>query len=241
MKWQTSFSRLSPCLALILASVFSLTVPAGNHPPDSHEVREGPQKPAQSSAGLPASLAGFSDEGVFLYFENGEQGATIDFKWESDGRFYNRVTYPSHQEWNTTITVTPDKDGRWVRVEWKRSQGVYSLDVREGTVVKSMDGGGKLLAQRNVQTDELLYILTAPALFGQAIRLYDRTRGGKQSFHEGGTAFLEIERGVERTVGASNLKLSRFIYTNAGGFAAVIVDWSSGAAVFVRRGYETLR
>lgn len=258
MKWQIWFGRLSACFALILVSACSLTMPADGHAPGRSVGGDGSQKPVRPSIGLPASLAGFRDEGTFLIFFDGEQVCTIDFKWQPDGTFYNKETWTNSAIY--TQSITPDKDGRWLRID----DTGYAV-VREGTIKKRVERG-KIVATEDIQAGELLYLITAPALYSQAIRQYDKGRGGKQSFHtffnfRSRNVSLEREGKVERTIGASTLQLTSFGYTfldgdkfpgtfpkatvwvDAGDKVYLVAYSNAGSArqLFVRQGYETLR
>src|SRR5262245_23513406 len=65
----------------------------------------------------PATMAGFSDEGAFVLYANEEPLARLTFQWKPDGHFTSRVVLSfGGQSATSTVSITPDADGRWLKV-----------------------------------------------------------------------------------------------------------------------------
>jgi putative CocE/NonD family hydrolase len=213
------------------------------------------QEPATSPpAALPAPLSGFSDEGVFLLYQNEDRLATVSFKWQADGTYEGRSTLSmAGQTVNSSLKIVPDKDGRWTRISMESPQGRTEL-VREGGLVRRT-------VKEKVDTITLkpgavLFGNFTPALISQAVRLYDRAKGGRQTFPlfilpgVMMEAALDMKDKVERSVAGRDLPLTQFVYSVPGVDLTAwvdadgklyLVDAPSQHAVFVREGYEALR
>ena len=96
----------------------------------------------------------------------------------------------------------------------------------------------------------------APALMSQPVRLYDQTKGGRQTFplfilpRRVMEASLELLDTVERSVGGSDVKLTRYRYALPGVDVILwtddrgklyLADVPERHAAYVREGYEILR
>ncbi len=202
----------------------------------------------------PAPLAGFKDEGIFLLYVNEERVATVKFKWQKDGSFENEaVLSMAGQNVTITLNIAPDKDGRWAQILMKSPRGPTTT-VREGDVARRTFQEKTEIV--NIKAEARLFDNYSPALMSQAVRLYDKAKGGKQSFPlviAPGTAVeasLEFKDDVERTVGGEDITLERFVYGVPGVDVTVWVDAQGKLyladvpaqhAAYVREGYEILR
>ena len=202
----------------------------------------------------PAPLSGFSDEGTFVFFVNEERVVTHTFNWKTDGTFESKtVTSVAGQTAESTLTITPDAEGRWTAAV---------MESAAGKVVIKRDGADVTTTVRDKPTtihlkeDVLTLQGTSLALISQALRRYDAAKGGRQEFPclvlGGGAVTVSVERkqAVERTVGARDLSLTEWVYGVAGTDISVLADKDgriySGEipvqpATFVREGYEALR
>jgi hypothetical protein len=205
-------------------------------------------------AGLPATLSGPSDEGVFHLYVNESRLATMSFKWQSDGTFEGKSTLSlGGQNVNSSLRIIPEKDGRWISmlmetplgpVEVQRDGGTARITFKEKTETITIKPG------------TMLFENFTPALMSQAVRAYDKTKGGKQTFPlfivpqvvmEGS---LELKDKVERSVGGRDMTFTRYTYGVPGVDVIVWVDDAGKLyfadvpaqhAAYVREGYETLR
>src|SRR5262249_25956136 len=85
--------------------------------------------------GLPASLAGFEDQASFSIIVNEEIMGAAQSTWRRDGGFEgNSIFSLAGQTVQTTVTIVPDKDGRWIEIVNRSPVGVRS-SVREGISV----------------------------------------------------------------------------------------------------------
>ena len=202
----------------------------------------------------PATLVGFKDEGTFLLYVNEERLATLRFKWREDGSFENEaVISMAGQNMTTTLTIVPDKDGRWAQIVLKSPRGPITT-VREGDVARRTFQEKTEVV--NIKADARLFDNYAPALMSQAVRLYDKAKGGKQSFPLVITpgaaveASLEFKDKAERSVGGEDIVFERFVYGVPGVEVTIWVDTRGKLyladvpaqhAAYVREGYESLR
>jgi putative CocE/NonD family hydrolase len=202
----------------------------------------------------PAPLSGFSDEGTFVFFVNEERVVTHTFQWKTDGTFESKtVISVAGQTTESTLTITPDAEGRWIAA---------MVESGAGKLVLKRDGKDVTMTFRDKPTtlhmkeDMLTFQGTSLALISQALRRYDAAKGGKQEFPclvlggSGITVTVERKAAVERTVGARDLSLTEWVYALPGIDIIVLADKDgriySGEvpvqhATFVREGYEALR
>ena len=212
------------------------------------------QQDSKYPAGMPASLAGFKDEGVFALLLNEERIGTMQFTWKPDGNFESQATISmAGQTINARTRITPDANGRWTAID---------LEAPQGHIVVSRDGTeGKRTFKDKTTTfttraDAVLFDNNSPALMSHAIRRYDRSAGGRQEFPlliipgVGVSLFLEMKDRVERSAGGRDLELTRFVYGVAGVDILVLADQDGRVylaevpaqnATFVRESYEALR
>lgn len=224
--------------ALLLASTAAAQGPA-------------PQPPAAP----PFPLSGFQDTGTFHLYKDAERIVTIETVWKLDGSFENTSTIAlAGQKVRTSFTITPDKDGRWQRVEIKAPSADVHI-VRKGGVAERTTKEKKETIR--LKPNAVLFERFAPALFSHAARAYDRAKGGKQTlplFALPGAMIdltLEAKGEVERAVGGHDLKFRRYLYTVGGVEITVFVgaddnklylaDVPAQQAAYVRAGFEALR
>jgi putative CocE/NonD family hydrolase len=214
-----------------------------------------PADPPKSPPALPASLAGFEDAGTFHLYKSEEQLVTIEFTWKKNGSFENKsVLSLGGQTVKQSFTVTPDKDGRWEKIEVKAGSGDVTIVRKGGSVERTAKGKTETY---ELKPDVLLFENFAPALFSQSVRAYDQAKGGKQkrpvvvlprALVE---VTLEAKGEVERAVGGRDLKLRRYLFELGGVEITVSVgaddgkvylaDVPSQQAAYVRAGFEALR
>ena len=211
-------------------------------------------QPASAPAGLPVSLAGFTEEGTFYLFVNEERIVTIETQWKPDGRVESTNTLAvGGQSVTRKMEITPDTDGRWQHITMDSPLGPITLE-REGTTARRT-------IKEKVDTLEMkagtvLFENMTPALMSLAVRQYDAAKGGKQTFPlfivpsivmEGS---LEPEEPVTRNVGGRDIRFARYTYGLPGVDVHVWVDEAGKVclgdvpaqhAAYVRQGYESLR
>ena len=202
----------------------------------------------------PATLSGFADEGVFHLYMNEDRLGSIKFRWQADGSFESESTISmAGQSVTIVMTIAPDREGRFARIESKSPQGTV-VTVREGNVARRTFK--EKTETVTIKPDARLFGNYAPPLMSQAVRLYDRAKGGKQAFPlliipgVMMEASLEFKDKIERTVAGRDIEFLRFVYGVPGVDITVWVD-SEGKlyfadvpaqrAAFVRDGYEALR
>ncbi|HYL93587.1 MAG TPA: CocE/NonD family hydrolase [Alphaproteobacteria bacterium] len=219
-----------------------------------HRAEAGTSEKPKEPKGLPATLAGFSDEAAFALVLNEEQVGTMKSTWTTDGSVDTQVTVSlGGQTVKATNRIIPGPDGRWAQVIIESPALTITL-VREGSSVK------RTIKDKTTtwETREgvLLFDNNVPMLISQGIRAYDRVKGGVQKFPLlvlPGTAAdlsLEAKEKLERTVGGKDLSLTKFIYSLPGVDLEVLADVAgkvylvelrSQKAAFVREGYASLR
>jgi putative CocE/NonD family hydrolase len=209
---------------------------------------------APASDALPAPLASFRDSGTFFLFKDEERLATITFSLKPDGSFENQSTLAfAGQTVKQSVKITPDKDARWTSIAMTGPQGDISISREGGTVRRTMKGK-TVTVQLKPQT--MIFDNFSPALMSQALRAYDRAKGGKQSFPlfilPGVMlkASLERQEDVERPVAARDMKFTRYTYGAPGVDLTLwadqdgkiyLADVPAQHAAYVRQGFEILR
>lgn len=205
-------------------------------------------------AAQPASLKGPGEDSAFYLFVNEDRVGTIKTHWLPGGSYKNEATIAmAGQSMTITTAIAVDSSGLWTEITVAAPAGSATC-VREG-------GTGRLTAKGKTTTIEVkpgarLFDNYGPALMSQAVRLYDREKGGKQNFPLilvpgiAMDASLEFKDQVERTVGSKDFTLIRYTYFLAG---LDIILWTekdgrldlaevpAQHAAYVREGYESLR
>jgi putative CocE/NonD family hydrolase len=203
---------------------------------------------------LPAKLSGPGDAGAFHLYKDEEVLARIRFTWKEDGSYQSKAVLElGGQKLPMSLTITPDKEGRWVKIEGDGQAGKFSL-AREGDKVKRKLG--KKTSTFALRPGAVLFESFSPALLSQAVRAYDTAKGGKQTLPmviiPGGLVDVTLQRKdtVERGVAGKDLKLTRYLLSLPG---VDVTVWAGPAgkvylgevpaqsAAYVREGYESLR
>lgn len=201
----------------------------------------------------PAPLSGFSDEGIFRIYFNEDPVAEVNFNWMEDGPFTSTaVISMSGQSFANTVDISTNKDGRWTKIIVKAPQGTLTLD-REGSIVTQAIKEKKTTIE--IKDGTVLFENYSPALMSQSVRLYDKEKGGKQTFPcfsiPGfmGTVTLEELEEVDRIVGGKDIKFRKFLYALADVDLILWVDENdklylaevpAQKANYVRDGFEIL-
>jgi len=211
-------------------------------------------KEEKTPKGLPETLAGFEDQATFFLILNEERVGVMQSTWKRDGHFENHATISlAGQSLQTSTKIVPDADGRWAQITMEAPTGIVNI-TREGSSVR------RTIKEKTTTWETrqglLLFDNNAPALMSQAIRQYDRAKGGAQKLPllvlPGVPADLTLEakETTERSVGGKDLSLTKFIYSLPGVDILAWADESgkmymgevpSQKAAFVREGFETLR
>jgi len=215
----------------------------------------GPQaQTAPAAQALPAPLSGFEDSGVFLLYQNEDRVATITFKWQADGTLDNETVISAAGQ-STTITqkIVVDKDGLWTKMTTNSAQGLVETEREGGTARLTAKGKTQIV---KLEPGARLFGNYAPVLMSQAVRLYDRAKGGKQEFplviNAGAmmSGSLEYKDTVDRSVGGRDMRFARYLYGLPGVDVTVWIgedgkvylgDVPAQHAAYVREGYEMLR
>jgi putative CocE/NonD family hydrolase len=214
-----------------------------------------PAKPAETkSPALPTPLSGFSDSGTFGIYKNEERLAVIDFRWQEDGSYENKAVLSlAGQTVKMALKITPDKDGRWLKIADDGPRGPATVE-REGSVAKRTFQGKTTTT--NLRPDTTIFDNMSPALLSQAIRQYDKAKGGKQKLPvylpAGVQLNTTVERKdtVERSIAGRDMKFTRYSYSVAGTDITIwtgddgkvyVADVPAAHSAYVRDKYELLR
>jgi uncharacterized protein len=210
-----------------------------------------PAKPAPPA--LPLPLSGYSDEGVFYLYAKESRVVTINVKWSVDGSFESKSTLAvGGQSVEQSMHITPDKDGRWSKIELTSPRGPTTVERSDGVAKKTFKGKVESI---KLKPDVGLFENFSPILFTQQVRQYDQAKGGKQTFPIFIVpavvidATLERKDPVVRTAGGRDVKFSRYLHSMAGidvtlwmdpDGKLVMADVPVQHAAYVREGYEIL-
>jgi uncharacterized protein len=216
---------------------------------------------AVSAAALwaqPASLKGPGEDGTFHLYVNEDRVGTINTKWLPGGSYRNEATLAmAGQSMTVTTSIAVDADGFWTQITSAAPAGAATC-VREGATARRTSKDKTTTF--DVKPGARLFDNYGPALMSQAVRLYDRAKGGKQPFPlivlpgVAMDASLEFKDQVERTVAGRDLTFIRYTLAVVGpGIAIDIILWADADgrlylgevpaqhAAYVRDGYESLR
>jgi CubicO group peptidase (beta-lactamase class C family) len=198
---------------------------------------------------LPAPLSGFADEGRFIRYVEGTPQGTIAFTWRSDGTVESRRDMPAGIGSGVT-KITAGKDGRWLTIAHDMPNG--SILVTRAGGVASGGGAGDV----PLKDGAVLFGSLVPVLFSQAVRQYDKARGGPQilpvfNFTSGTVveAAIRFTERVTRTIGGRQRTFARFTYSLPRADFVLLADDkakiymadnTTQQQVFVREGYEAL-
>jgi uncharacterized protein len=247
-------NRLLPTLLLVICSLTLTPLVIGQQQPGPPAVQSQQPGPRQKTTIFPAPLSGFSDQGVFLLYVNEERLGAYSFNWQADGTVDGVATITmAGQTITRTVKISPDKEGHWNDISLKTPQGPISI-VREGDLAK------RTIKEKTdtitLKPGSLIFGDSVPALMSQAVSVYDKAKGGKQTFPlfivPGVMVDVTLDRRekIERTVGSRDLELTKFVYGLPGidmtvladaGSKVYLIEVPSQHALFVREGYEALR
>jgi putative CocE/NonD family hydrolase len=241
-RWRRWSAGALVCLVALFTS-FTSSKPADAKKPDA--------KPADVQ---PAKLSGFSDSGVFHLYANEERLAKITFTWKEGSYESKSVLEFAGQKLSMNVTITPDKEGSWSKMEGVTRSGKKFLLERAGDKVKRTIGDKTDTFP--LQAGAVLFESFSPALVSQTVRGYDAAKGGAQTFPTiliPDTALkttLERKDTVERSVAGKDLKLTRYTYSLASVHLTLwadaagkiyLIEVPSQQAAYVREGFEVLR
>ncbi len=211
--------------------------------------------PEEVKSGLPVKLSGFSDKGEFRLYVNEDAIATMTYEWSEDGSFKEDVVLAmAGQTVESTMTITSDEDGRWVKIVVQSPRGPQVF-TRDGTALTFEFKDKK--STLTIRPGTVLFENFTPALMSQAIMQYDRQAGGEQTFPllilNGPVimdASLELLESSERSLGGKDLTFIKYKYAVPGVDVFIWADESgkiylgdvpAQRAAYVRTGYEALR
>jgi len=203
----------------------------------------------------PASLKGPGEDAAFIIYENEDRIGTSKTKWSPEGAYHNEATISmAGQSVTFTTSIALGQDGYWNRISFSEPSGetvtvreycaTARSTLRDKTTTFTVKDGARLLDDYG------------PALYSQAIRLYDRSKPGRQTFPVvivSGSAMqasLEFKDQVERSVAGRDFTLFRYTYSISGVDMTLwadadgklyLADVPAQHAAFVREGYEVLR
>jgi hypothetical protein len=205
-------------------------------------------------ASQPASLKGPGEDATFYLYLNEDRAGTINVKWLPGGAYQNDATLSlAGQTMTVSTSATVDADGLWTQLTASASAGT-TICVREGGIARRTTKDKTTTI--DVKPSARLFDNYGPTLMSQAVRLYDRDKGGKQPFPvillPGAPveASLEFKDKVDRSVAGKDLTLFRYTYSLAGIDITLWTDADGRVylgeipaqhAAYVREGYETLR
>jgi putative CocE/NonD family hydrolase len=264
-KLMFSLHRTHICLSFILA--FASLSPCAraqeehpSKPPPADKSAQGqpenaPDADACKEAGLPAKLSGFSDKGEFSLYVNEDPIATIKFDLRADGSLEEEIVLSmAGQNVKTTLKLTPDEEGRPLSIAVESPLGPQSFK-RDGSTLTFEFKTKK--STLTIKPESILFENFSPVLMSQAIRHYDRQKGGKQTFPililNGPIVMdglLELLETTERAVAGKDLKLSKYKYGLPGVDIFALADEQgklylaevpAQRAAYIRSGYEALR
>jgi hypothetical protein len=216
--------------------------------------QEDEAKKAAEEAGLPAPVSGIDDEGVFNLFKNESRLATCTCRWQSDGTFEGKATLSmAGQSIETTLRIESGEGGLWQGMSMTTPLGPVEVK-RDGTIAK-------ITFKEKTETITLkpgtmLFENLTPMLMSQAVRAYDRDKGGKQTFPLFIVPQVLMQGSLERTetvgraIGGRDMTFVRYVYGAPGVDIHVwadeagriyLADVPAQHAAYVREGYESLR
>jgi len=211
---------------------------------------------AQPAAGpgQPASLNGPGEDATFYLFVNEDRLGTMKVTWLPNGSYHNEATIAmAHQSMTIATYAAVDAEGHWTTITAAAPTGTATC-TREGSTARRTLNGKTTTFE--VKEGARLFDNYGPALMSQAVRRYDRAKGGKQPFPvvvvpgAAVEASLEFKDQVERAVAGKDLTFLRYTYSINGVDITLWTDSegrvylgevTSQHAAYVREGYETLR
>jgi uncharacterized protein len=216
--------------------------------------RVGDKTDQKAPKGLPATLAGFEDQASFFLVLNEERVGSMQSTWKKDGSFESLAAISlAGQKAEVTTKIVPDADGRWATISLESAVAKVTLTRQGNSVTRTVKDKSTTWETRD---GVLLFENNSPALVSQALRMYDRAKGGAQKFPllvlPGSAADLTLEakETSNHAIAGKDLTLTKFLYGLPGLDIFVLADSTGKAylidvpaqkAAFVREGYEALR
>ena len=204
--------------------------------------------------GLPATLAGFEDQANFSLVVNEERLGSMQSTWKKDGSFESHAAISlAGQKAEATTRIVPEADGRWKTITLEAAVGTITLKRDGSSVTRTFKDKTTTLETRE---GVVIFENNSPALVSQAIRAYDRSKGGTQTLPllvltgRAVDVTLEAKETTEHAIGGKDLTLTKFLYGLPGldlfvwadSTAKVyLIEIPAQKAAFVREGYEALR
>jgi uncharacterized protein len=254
---KTNGSRLKALIMVV--AIFAAGVNFGvrafaNSPARPFPPEQTAPKPVETKpAGLPASMAGYADEGAYALYLNEDALGDFSFKWEIGGRYTGTSTIRmAGQSITLKLDIETDAAGLWTKIVYNTPQAVIQI-TRDGTratrTVKDKTDTFE------IRPGTVLFENYSPAFIGMTIRAYDNAKGGKQTVPvfiiPAAIVDVRIESmgTEERNIGGKDVRFRKFLYGFPGVDMTVWVDEKDKPclaevpvqkAAFVRRGYEIL-
>lgn len=197
------------------------------------------------------------DKGTFHLYTNEQPVLITTFDWKADGSYESGTTKTlADQNLYYSLAIRVNPAGQWISIQKKSPQGPLTI-LRDQNSADINDSGKTSHVQ--LKPGIIPYLSYNPALMSMAVRAYDATKAGKQTFSvlsaiAGKIELLEskIERlnQGEWKVNSQSLKLVRYLYGDSDGESFIYVDendrvilWDIPfeSKIYVRQGYEELR
>jgi hypothetical protein len=204
-------------------------------------------------AGRPAVLRGLADEAGYVIYKDDEPIIRIRQKLSATGLLEADATVSlAGQSAQFALKISVDDEGRFTRIDQETPVGQVT-SVRDGAIV-TVTARGKTTTI-TLKPDTILFENFTPGLISMALRAYDRTRGGKQTFPLFIVPQIVMEGSLEpgdkaqRSVGGRDYEFQRYTYALPGVDLTVwadadgrvyFVDVPAQHAAYVREGFEAL-
>jgi uncharacterized protein len=208
----------------------------------------------QTPKGPPATLAGFEDQANFYLIVNEERLGSMQGAWKKDGSVENHAAISlAGQKAEVETRITPDADGRWATISIAAAVGTVTLTRQGNSVTRTFKDKSTTWETRE---GVLIFDNNSPLLVSQALRRYDRAKGGVQKFpllilpSSAVDLTLEVKETASYAIAGKDLSLTKFLYGIPGldifvwadsTGKAYLIDVPAQKAAFVREGYEALR
>jgi uncharacterized protein len=197
-------------------------------------------------------LTRFRDGGAFFLYINEERVATTGFEWSVPGVYRGTTsTVFGLDTAQTSLHLVCDAPPSWKSAVLRSPVGEFRIArLRNGARIKHGDRSAFVELQGNAA----VYDENSPPLLSQFVRMYDRERGGAQTFPvllvpgTRTTLELQLERQAAEPAGRGGFRLYRF---KLAGLAATLwvdeedriclLEAPERHSAFVRAGYESLR
>ena len=109
---------------------------------------------------------------------NEERLGSMQSTWKKDGSFESHAAISlAGQKAEVTTRIVPDADGRWKTITLESAVGTITLKREGSSVTRTFKDKTTTWETRE---GVVIFENNSPALVSQAIRAYDRTKGGTQ-------------------------------------------------------------